>query len=207
MGSVVWYRSKAKIKNIFKCDRSETPSSGPYARGLPQELLEMIVAHVQFDIQTLKACSMTCRSWYIATLPHLHHTITLRRKGWDPTRGGLAPLRKLDKMRLLPFVKRLRVRHRYADPFLPPEIWNAQCLIYFSALANIQELGFDGLDLRLFVPEAKHTSDTSCQDCDLSHSQGRGVLITCFYTSSDYSQILTISNSSLPIAGGRWHGV
>ena len=155
MGSVVWYRSKAKIKNIFKRDRSETPSSGPYARGLPQELLEMIVAHVQFDIQTLKACSMTCRSWYIATLPHLHHTITLRRKGWDPTRGGLAPLRKLDKMRLLPFVKRLRVRHRYADPFLPPEIWNAQCLIYFSALANIQELGFDGLDLRLFVPEAK----------------------------------------------------
>ena len=155
LGSVVWYRSKAEIKKIFKRDRSGTSTSrhGLYAGGLPQELLETIIAHVQLDTQTLKACSRTCRSWYIAALPHLHHTLTLRRKEWD--HGGLIPLQKLSKMRLLPFVRRLWISHCYVHPSLPPEIFNARCLYYFSALTNIQELGLDSLDLHLFIPQAE----------------------------------------------------
>ena len=65
------------------------------------------------------------------------------------------PLQKLNKMRLLPFVKRLRIMHCYADPLLPSEIFNAKCLGYFSALANVQELGLERLDLRLFIPQAQ----------------------------------------------------
>ena len=156
LGSVVWYRGKARIKNIFKRDGPETSASRLlYAGGLPQELVEMIIAHVQLDTQALKACSRTCRSWYIATLPHLHHTLTLRPKVWDQAHGGLIPLWKLNKMRLLPFVERLRIGHCYANPGLPTDIFNARCLAYFSALANIQELGFDRLDLRLFIPQAQ----------------------------------------------------
>jgi len=155
LGSVVWYRSKAKIKNTLKRDRSETSPSHPYVGGLPQELVEMITAHVQFDTQTLKACSRTCRSWYIATLPYLHHTLTLCRKDWNRVRGGLIPLQKLNKMQLLPFVERLRISHCYADPVLPSEIFNAKCLAYFSALTNVQELGFNRLDLRLLIQQAQ----------------------------------------------------
>ena len=151
MGSVVWGRSKAKIKNIFKRDGSETSASG----GLPQELVEIIIAHVELDAQTLKACSRTCRSWYIASQPYLHHTLTLRREHRDQARGGLIPFRKMDKMRLLPFVKRLWIKHCHADPLLPFEIFNAEGLAYFSALTNIQELGLDKLDLRAFVPQAQ----------------------------------------------------
>jgi len=114
----------------------------------------MIIAHVEPDAQTLKACSRTCRSWYIVTLPHLHHTLALRRKE-DRAHGGLMPLQKLDKMRLLPFVKRLHIWHCNADPVLPSEIFNVRGLAYFSALTNIQELGLDGLDLRLFAPQAQ----------------------------------------------------
>ena len=153
--SVVWHRSKAKIKDIFKRDRSETSASRQHADGLPLEVAEMIIAHVEHDTQTLKACSRTCRSWYIATLPYLYHNLTLRREHLDRTRGGLIPFRKLDKMRLLPFVKRLWINHCYADPFLPPEIFNAEGLAYFSALTNVQELGFESLDLRSFIPRAQ----------------------------------------------------
>jgi len=153
LGSVVWYRSKAKIKNIFK--RDQISASRLCAGGLPQELVETIITHVQPNTQTLKACSRTCRSWYIATLPHLHHTLTLRRKEWDRERWGLTPLKKLDKMQLLPFVKRLWINHCFTDLVLPSEIFNAQGLAYFPALTNIQELVFDSLDLRLFVPRAQ----------------------------------------------------
>jgi len=91
----------------------------------------------------------------MTALPYLHHTLTLRREHWDLARGGLIPFRKLDKMRLLPFVKRLWIKHCYVDPFLPLEIFNAEGLAYFSALTNIQELGLDRLDLRVFVPQAQ----------------------------------------------------
>ena len=112
----------------------------------------MIIAHIPPDTPSLKACSRTCRSWYIATIPHLHHTLTLRRISKAGSRGGLVPLQNLNKMQLLPFVKRLRVMD-CASP--PPEIFNAQALVYFSALTNVQELGFDELDLHLFNPQAR----------------------------------------------------
>ena len=64
LGSIVWHRSTAKIKSIFEHDYPETSApSSPYARELPQELIEMILAHVILDASTLKACSATCCSW------------------------------------------------------------------------------------------------------------------------------------------------
>ncbi|KAF9648102.1 hypothetical protein BDM02DRAFT_2358489 [Thelephora ganbajun] len=117
----------------------------------------MIIAHVLLDAPTLKACSMTCRSWYIATLPHLHHTLTLRKYPSDPTHAELRPLRKLDKMRLLPFVKRLRILQGglTASPWFLPTTFNCRNLAYFSTLTNVQVLGIDNLDLGMFVPEAQ----------------------------------------------------
>ena len=116
----------------------------------------MIIGHVPPDTPSLKACSRICRSWYIATLPHLHHTLTLCRISEDRIGGGLVPLQKLNKMRLLSFVKRLRIMHcNYTANYPPPEIFNAQGSVYFSTLTNVQELGFDGLDLTAFNPLAQ----------------------------------------------------
>ena len=144
---IVWYRSKAKLKNTFKPGSPETSGgSRPYAGGLPQEILEMIIAHVPPDTPTLKACSRTCRSWYIVTLPHPRHTVTLYRRSMDRTRDGLVPLQKLKKMGLLPFIVRLRIM---SCSSLPPDLFNAKALDYFSALTNVQELGFDELDLHM----------------------------------------------------------
>ena len=107
----------------------------------------MVIAHVLLDTPTLKACSTTYRSWYIATLPHLHHTLTLRRRAFDPARQGLIPLQKLGKMRLLPLVKRLRILEYHG-----PTVLSARSLVYFSALTSVQELLIEELDLRVLIP-------------------------------------------------------
>ena len=158
LGNIVWYRSKAKIKTVFEHGHPKTSTpSRPYARELPQELLEMILAHVILNMSTLKACSATCRSWYIATLPHLHHTLTLHGRASGPARRGLIPLQKLGRMQLLPFVKRLQILQYYDYPgtWFRPSLFNAQSLAYFSALTNVQELGIRGLDFRVFTPRAQ----------------------------------------------------
>ena len=58
-------------------------------------------------------------------------------------------------MRLLSFVKRLWFGHCDIDSVPPSEIFNARGLVYFSALTNIQELGFDCLDLCSFIPQVQ----------------------------------------------------
>jgi len=138
LGSIVWYRTKAKIKNISKGGYAKTSPSSPYTNELPQELVEMIIAHVLLDTQTLKACSATCRSWYIVTLPHLHHILTLRQWASDSAHRGLKPLKKLGKMQLLPFVTRLRMVLDHGGPV--PVVINVRSPVYFSALLNIRIL-------------------------------------------------------------------
>ena len=150
------YRSKAKIKTSLKRGYPEpSTSSLLYARELPQELVGVIIAHVILDTSTLKACSATCRSWYIATLPHLHHTLTLCGRKSDPAPEWFTLLQKLGETRLLPFVKRLQILQNHADHRVPPTIFNAQSLVYFSALTNVQELGIDELDFRGFTPQTR----------------------------------------------------
>ena len=114
----------------------------------------MIIAHLLLDTPTLKAFSATCHSWYIATLPHLHHTLTLRDQNSDPAYEGFKRLRKLAKLGLLPLVKRLWIQQRFNSWFLPKSS-NAWSLTYFAALTNLQELGVDGLDLYAFTPQAQ----------------------------------------------------
>jgi len=164
-GGGFWRRRKAEVKKSpGRSDpyTREPPqeldsTSHPHARRLPQELFELIIAHIPPDTPALKSCSTVCRSWYIAALPHLHHTATLWGQASDPTRMGLVPLHELGDMRFLPFVKQLRIlqRYGYADPWFLPTLFDSQSLVYFSALTNVQELVVDELDLRAFTPQAQ----------------------------------------------------
>jgi len=69
----------------------------------------MIIAHLIYDTCSLLACSMTCRSWYMAAVPHLHHTIATQTYPYpwfpDPEKGWPKPLIRMHKLGLLPFVK------------------------------------------------------------------------------------------------------
>ena len=121
----------------------------------------MIIAHLIYDKRSLLACSLTCYSWYIVTVPHLHHTLITRayfwdRVSWDKYRGPKwpKPLRNVHKTGLLPLVKKF---HIFGARFLNPPIFSRKrlswcTLRHFTAFTNVQELGIDYLDIPSFMP-------------------------------------------------------
>jgi len=94
---------------------------------------------------------MTCYSWYIAAVPHLHHTLTTDERygfgrGWG--QRWPRPLRKSYKHGLLPLVMRLRIRQSsYPSETLASWRFYIHALRYFPAFTNLRELGIDGLQV------------------------------------------------------------
>jgi len=103
---------------------------------------------------------MTCYSWYIAAVPHLHHSLSTDddNSHWNDRKYlWPRPLRKSYKLGLLPLIKRFRIRQGnnrdYLDymKFTPKKL--SRCTLrYFSALMNVQELGIDFLQVSSFMP-------------------------------------------------------
>ena len=152
---MVWHQGKARISRFLNDTSSKTYE---YTFPLPYGIVEMIIAHFVDDFDNLKACSLTCRCWYIAAVPHLHHTLVLRDESLDQVRGGLKPLFKLHKLRLLPLIKELQVTQLGGPPvgwFMPPA-FSRNDLRYFSALTNIHTLKLQRLNIPHFAPRLKH---------------------------------------------------
>lgn len=135
-----WDRGKVKVNRLLCSTHSPARSmAGPTC--LPYEILEMIAAHLTRDLNALKACSLTCRSWYIVAVPYLHHTLTLG--GYEPgtVYGRLNPLSELHELGLVPLVKEIRVRQWVGIiSWFLPQAFNRNDLRYFSAFANVQTL-------------------------------------------------------------------
>jgi len=151
-----WYRSRAKIKQRSSTDTSlEAPStvySSPASK-LPLEIVEMIIAHLIYDMDTLVACSLTCYSWYIASVPHLHHTLVTWTRPHMLGTGWYAPLElNAGRLGLLPLVKKLRVSVRLE---FSPKLFNCRILSQFSALTNVQDLTIYKLDIPSFMPRIR----------------------------------------------------
>ena len=147
-------RYQTKIKS-FRGGPRETPTARlPQIVELPQELVDQIVSHFIYDKRTLLACSTTCYSWYIAAVPHLHHTLTTdddhdksnKKRFWP------RPLRESYELGLLPLVKQFRIRlgkPNYSR--FTSEQLDRHAMSYFSALTNLQELGIDYLQVSSFM--------------------------------------------------------
>ena len=154
----VWWRGIAKIEQLLFGGTSGTPTlhASPITK-LPQELVELIISYFTRDTRTLLACSLTCYSWYIAAVPHLHHTLTTNDTLF-PGDGGKSSkwprsLRNSYNLGLLPFVKRFHIR-TFSDPFTPKKL-DKYTLRYFSALTNLQELEIDELRVPSFMPNIR----------------------------------------------------
>jgi hypothetical protein len=141
----------------------------------------MVFSYLIYDIDTLLACSITCYSWYITTLPHLYYYLTTdnaripgERHHWPK------PLQKPYKLGLLPFVKQLCIRNTFV--FTHEEL-NKSTLRYFSALTNLQELGIDNLQVYSFMPDIQqyfgHFAPT-LRFLALKEPQGSSREIICF---------------------------
>ena len=151
----------AKIEWLFYGTAPETPTTlpSPIAK-LSQDLVEIIISYFIHDTRTLLACSLTCYSWYIATVPHLHHSLTTDDNSyrWGDKRRWPRPLQKSYELGLLPLVKRFRIRLSlsYRTEFTPERL-DKSILRYFSTLTNLQELGIDNLRVSSFMPTIQQT--------------------------------------------------
>ena len=146
----IWHRGKARIYRLFSNPRT-TQESGCR---IPYEITVMILTHIIHDLDTLKAISLTCRSWYTLAVPHLHHTLTVGANDPYGTHTHLKPVLKLYGMGLLPLVKELRVRQPM-DVWFMPQTFNRRNLRYFSAFTNVQTLALQGFHMCSFIPGIK----------------------------------------------------
>ena len=120
----------------------------------------MIISHlVVYHRRSLYACALTCRSWYIAAAPHLHHTFVLignpclihRMRLREPK-----PFREASELGLLPLVKTLRIYEIHAKYEISSKLLNRCTLHHFSRFRNVQELGIDYMDVPSFLPKIQH---------------------------------------------------
>ena len=153
----VWYRSEAWIRRSLSGDVSPTPSTirmSP-APSLPHEIVEMIIAHLTYDMSSLRACTLTCYSWYIVAFPHLHHTLYTTRGLWAIKSPWPNPLQHMHKLGLLPFIRALYIRSDGNGDMFSPKQFDNHTLRQFSALTNVQRLILCYLDISSFMPKIR----------------------------------------------------
>jgi len=146
-----WRRCKVKISRLLGNAPPEARTAREYTRSFPYEIVEMIIAHLTHDPHTLKACSLTCRSWYIVAVPHIHHTLVLKR---DVVRGGLKPISKLHVRGLMPLVQEIRVEQSRGtqNNWFVPRAFGYRTLHHFSAFTNVHILRLQRLEIYRFIP-------------------------------------------------------
>ena len=122
---------------------------------IPLDVIEMIVSYLIHDLRSLRTCTLICYSWYIVTVPHLHHTLTIktyyhiRRFAWSDV------FQHTHALGLLPLVKRLRVRGKHDHTGLSPTLFNSHLLRQFFTLSNVRELEVEYLDIPNFMPRIR----------------------------------------------------
>ena len=153
----LWYRTKARLEWLLYggAPGVTTGCSSPITK-LPQELVEIITSYFIYDTRSLLACSLTCYAWYIAVVPHLHHSLTTEDDPIFPADRNHPwprPLQKSYELGLLPLVKRFRIRMGIAsNPGFAPAWLSERTMRYLSALTNLQDLGIDFLEVSSFMP-------------------------------------------------------
>lgn len=151
--TTTWRRGKAAVGRLLDNAPPKTRTAHESTSCFPYEITEMIVAYLTHDLDALKACSLTCRSWYTVAVSHIHHTLILGRKTPEKPRDKLKILSKLQERGLMPLVKEIRVSARYSwYPLSAPGAFSHNCLRYYSAFTNVQTLRLDHLDISSFAP-------------------------------------------------------
>jgi hypothetical protein len=117
--------------------------------------VEIIVAHLIYDLPTLKACAAVCLSWYNIATPHLHHTLIFREQTAATSDKDLhkylSPLAPLHKLRLLSFVKQVQFRRATSlHSRVTPLLFDPRSMRYFRTLVNLQDLAIADLDFSMF---------------------------------------------------------
>ena len=135
-----------KLWDLIRKFFTHSPTKGRPFR-LPFELVVIIISHI-YDVETLRSCSLTCRSWHFAAASYLRYSLKTGNL-------NLVPWSKLHKLGLLPRVERFNIHGGRENINFTPRQLDGRKLRYFLALKNLRELWIDLLDLSSFVPNLK----------------------------------------------------
>jgi len=122
---------------------------------LPLEIVEMIIACLTYNTPSLRACTITCYSWYIAAVPHLHYNLFIgngirgRKFQWPD------PLGHMHRLGLLPLVKTFYFRGYNSRDVFSSKRFNCCVLRQFSTLTNVRRIMIDYLDIPSFIPRIR----------------------------------------------------
>jgi len=152
----IWYRILARIWKMWSGEASpetSAASSSPATR-LPQEIIRIIIAYITYDTHTLRACTLTCYSWYIAAVPHLHYSLSIETRSLDGMVWWPNPLWYMYRLGLLPLVRELHVvdKRFYSGVRLSKRLFNFRVLRPFLTFTNVRELEIAFLDIPSFLP-------------------------------------------------------
>ena len=156
-----WYRSLAGIRRTSPVGAPPETSntSPPPATKLPLEVVQMMIAHLIYDRRSLLVCSLTCYSWYIAAVPHLHNTLVATTCSWcsNQTLRWPKPLGNAHRLGLLPLVRKFQLHERpdYGEGGFSPRQFSCRVLRQWFGLTNVQELGLDNLEIPRFIPKIR----------------------------------------------------
>jgi len=114
----------------------------------------MIIAYLIHDLGTLKTCSLTCHSWYIAAVPHLHHTLTLGEGRPRFSHNKLRPLSRLQDLGLIPLIEEIRVDQVFDTTYwFLPRAFSRRDLRIFSTFANVHTLKLQNMQIYHFISD------------------------------------------------------
>ena len=147
----LWHQGRAMVNHLLGDVLPQMPAAPESTCRLPHEIVEMIIGYIA-DRSTLWACSSTCRSWYIATAPHIHHTLVLGRKEKPPsTCTEKKPLSRLNQCRTPLAVREIWVTQG-RQVWFRPQAFSRRDLQNFSAFTKVQILKFRDLEIYRFIP-------------------------------------------------------
>jgi len=152
---IVWRRGKARANRLIGNAPPEVRTTHESTCCFPYEIVEMIIAHLVRDFGTLKVCALTCRSWNIAAVPRLHHTLVLRQNRPGTTHHELEPLSKLYELGFMPHVKEIQVRQMCSlRPWFVPQAFTPDppYFRYFATFPNVQTLKLQNMNIYYFLP-------------------------------------------------------
>ena len=195
----VLYRTLARIQKIRSGGISPETSAARNspANRLPLEVVEMIIAYLVADKRSLRACTMTGRSWYIAAVPHLHRTLTVTVGSWDRKDRWPNPIMHVYMLGLFPFVEEFRVHcGGYCDRFSPKLL--SRCILRkFSALTNVRHLEIQYLEIPKLIPKIQRYLKNflpTVRSLTLRSPQGSRRQIVYFIGFFEHLQDLNLSN-------------
>jgi len=147
-------RGKAKINRLLGNTHPDTCTAHESTCRVPYEIAGMIITNLTHDIDTLKACSLTCRSWYTLAVTHLHNTLTFRGNEQNTTCDKWRLLPKFHKLGLMPLVNEIQVVQSWMEHcnWFTPRALSHGRLRYFSAFDNVHTLEVQFLAIYRFMP-------------------------------------------------------